>query len=122
MRALRKKGPGANEKKIKYYSAVCNPDLTEGRGYHTSVYIAVLDNDYVSLQRALKLMIDTYGSPIAYVQGCSAVPNWSVPSVCTKEAFDMAMPTKVGDYHGRVQKIFISQTKVPGMPDPIWVE
>lgn len=110
------------KKKIKYYKSTCCPDLTEGRGYYLHVYFAVLDSNYCSFERALKYMIDKYGSPIAYVQGCSPMPNWFVPKESTEEEFNKAETSKVGDYSNKSEQVFISQKELIGFTAPIWIE
>lgn len=107
--------------KIKYYHSICSPDLTEGRGYYGAIYFAVYDTTYCPFERALKYMIDKYGSPIAYVMGCSPMRNWSVPKECTEQEFIGKAGTRVGDYNYKAEQIFISQKEVDGFPKPIWV-
>ena len=106
---------------IKYFRSCCCPDLTEGRGWYRNIYFAVLEKNYCHFERALKYMIDKYKSPIEYVQGVAPMPNWSVPKECTEQEFiDMSKP-KVGDYYHYSEQVFISEEKVEGMPEPIWV-
>ena len=85
------------------------------------MYFAVLEKNYCHFERALKYMIDKYKSPIEYVQGVAPMPNWSVPKECTEQEFiDMSKP-KVGNYYHYSEQVFISEEKVEGMPEPIWV-
>lgn len=106
---------------VKYYHSICSPDLTEGRGYYGSIYFAVYDPSYCPFERALKYMIDKYGSPIAYVQGCSPMRAWSVPKECSEKDFIAKNGTRVGDYDYKAEQIFISQTEIEGFPKAIWV-
>lgn len=106
---------------IKYFRSFCCPDLMGGRGWYRNVYFAVLEKNYCHFERALKYMIDKYKSPIEYVMGVTPMPNWSIPKECTEEEFiDMSKP-KIDNYSHYSEQVFISEIKVEGMPEPIWV-
>lgn len=107
--------------KIKYYYSFCNPDLTEGRGFYSKIYFAVLDKQYCHFERALKYMIDKYKSPIDYVMGCSPMTNWTVPKECGEIDYLENKKPRVGDYFHNSEQIFISEIEIEGFSLPIWV-
>ncbi len=100
-------------KNIKYFSAVFNPDLTEGRGCQNIVYLAVINYDSCASLRALKYMMDSHGSPIAYVQGKSPTKNWSIPMEIDAKKFRRTNPA---------DRVFISPEEIEGFPKAIWVK
>ena len=110
-------------KRIKYYRTSCSPDCTEGRGWHKTLYIAVLPEEYKNaLYYGLEYLIQRFKTCLAYVQGCSMIEEFCIPTEITKELYDEARSGRIGDYPATVEKIFISQTKIDGFCEPVWIK
>jgi len=75
---------------IKYFKVCCNPDLTEGKGHYNTLYIAIYPEfkyNYLAVERVIDYMFENYGSMVAFVQGCSATSNWTLPREIFFEEF-----------------------------------
>ena len=90
-----------------------NPDLTEGRGYYKTTVIAVAKN-YAEHATALKYCFEKFGSPLAFIMGCSPMANWDIvksEKFETLEDLNMFKEAKVydgiGDYVKLVDKEII---------------
>jgi len=80
-----------------YYLVTAGPDLTEGRGYYKSHLIKVAGYKDIALCKVQDWCFKTYGSPLAYVQGVSEIPNWII-SETTPLLYQRGTSTSVGDY------------------------
>ena len=108
--------------KIKYFSCVHSPDLTEGRGYFGCTKFAVYDPTYCFRNRVLEYCIKTFGNPLEYVQGHSAIENYTFPQEITKEQYQNDAGTSVGSYNYKSKKVLISPRKIEGFPEPFWTK
>lgn len=70
----------ANLKKVTYWVICHSPDLTEGRGMQRMTFLKVFTPFGSS---DAKMWVEdycfrTFGRPVAFAQGVSACPNWSL--------------------------------------------
>jgi len=63
------------ELKYTYFDVIYKPDLTEGRGYYDHITLAIA-SPYCAEQVALHYCFKKIGSPLEFVMGCQAMPNW----------------------------------------------
>ena len=124
MKFLTKESCEEHEKKnkrIKYFVCACSPDLTEGRGWNKTLYIAV--NPRTDWEDAylycIEYLIRRFQTIMSYVQGCSLIANFTLPKEITKKEYSEAMSKRIGDYPTDVEKIFLSKIDVKGFPTPI---
>lgn len=87
----------AREKKTSYWSVSCKPDLTEGRGLNSLMLLEVYGPEYDADLWVKDYCYRNLGRPIAFVQGVSATPNWTVSKI-TREIFLKKCETKCGDF------------------------
>lgn len=111
-----------NLKRLKYFKSFTGPDLNEGRGYNNVVYFAVDNSDYCGFERALMWLVENKGRTIDYVQGCSAMRNYTMPDEIKIEDFKACKPSKIGDYSTGTQTVFISKESLDGFPEPEWIK
>lgn len=106
---------------IMYYKSVCSPDLTEGRGYQSVVYIAVnAVSKYISDAYALQFMVEKYkGKIVDYVQGCehAAMETFHTPTKIDKKEYFNPAPGRIGSYLRSVEKVFLSDEPIEGFPE-----
>ena len=57
-----------------YYTVVCKPDLTEGRGYYDSIIVGVKKG--YTKNALIQYLYTTFGSPIGKVMGLAPMDNW----------------------------------------------
>ena len=86
------------EAKTSYWKITYKPDLTEGRGYYGGIYVKIVGGK----QTYHNLYLETYcfekiGGKVALVQGCSAMPNWSIREI-NVDSFNQKRKHSVGDY------------------------
>lgn len=107
----------ARWKEIRFFRVIHSPDLTEGRGWGASTYLAV-EAGY-SAQHYVELFCEqTFGSRVAFVQGCSPMTSWTIYDVTLKQ-FIEKLPGTLGDYNRQVDQIFLSNGKpLKDLPDP----
>lgn len=98
-----------------YWHISHTPDLTEGRGMYGALYVQC---EGVEPHNAEMLMQDycfrSFGSPVAFVQGCAPMPNWKL-SKSTKERFQQPINARVGDYSYKAKKVVLKPTLKPGL-------
>lgn len=95
-------------KNIKYYSITYNPDLTEGRGCYGRIILAI-EMSYSHSLMAELFCEHSFGSRVAWVQGCSPTVNWRVNEVQQDVFMNFEKSyTSVGDYNYKAKKVFIS--------------
>lgn len=70
------------ELRLTYYVVAHSPDLTEGRGYQRTSKIAV-DGSYHNRESLMHYLANTFGQPLAFVQGVQSTKNYSISS-CEK--------------------------------------
>lgn len=85
------------EKKTSYWIVTHNPDLTEGRGYYGITFLEVYGPEHGAELWVRDFCFRKFGRPIAFVQGVSAIANWSL-SKADREKFLQGGSTSVGDY------------------------
>ena len=95
---------------IKYFKVTYGPDLTEGRGYHKLLLVAV-ERSY-----AHKLILEEFcekyiGSRIAWVMGAAPMENWRITE-SSEESFMSSSKEFVycGDYKYSEKKLFLSNS------------
>lgn len=108
---------------IKYFKSAYNPDLTEGRGYFSEMYMAVNPiSKNIHTAYALKYMVGLCeGDIVKYVQGCEhvAMPYFTIPELITQEEYENAKPGNIGGYRRNKSKILLSDTPINGYPENI---
>lgn len=57
-----------------YYTVVCKPDLTEGRGYYDAIIVGVQEG--YTKNALTQYLITTFGNPIGKVMGLAPMDNW----------------------------------------------
>ena len=82
--------------KTSYWAVIHNPDLDEGRGYYGRNYIECFGPEGEAELLVKDWCYRTYGSPAAFVQGCSLMENWSLARL-DKGAWIAAKKARVGD-------------------------
>lgn len=88
----------ADEKDNTYWRVIHKPDLTEGRGHYGLIFVKVKQCECINT----RIMIEdychrTFGRPVAFVQGRSAIENWRILE-SNKDAYIAGGEIKVGDY------------------------
>lgn len=92
-------------KRTTYWRVSHNPDLTEGRGHYGCTFLEVYGPEWGLHELVEDYCFRTYGRPVAFVQGCSPMRNWSL-SKLTREQFLKDEPLgRVGDYLHRGDRI-----------------
>lgn len=86
------------EKYTTYWKIIHKPDLTEGRGHYGLIFVKVKQCECINT----RIMIEdychrTFGRPVAFVQGRSAIENWRILE-SNKDAYIAGGEIKVGDY------------------------
>lgn len=65
-----------------YWSVIANPDLTEGRGWQTTIKIALvtggIESESIRRARILAELQLTFGVAISFVQGCAPVETYAI--------------------------------------------
>lgn len=93
------------EKLTSYWCVVTSPDLTEGCGWYKRILVEVYG---VKKESAQLYMQDwchrTQGRPIAFVQGVAPMARWML-SVIDRDAYQRAVPQRVGDYEYPAEQI-----------------
>jgi hypothetical protein len=108
--------------RTRFYAVTNSPDLTEGRGWYGCLYIAC-ESEYRGKDdtNALAACVTLFGNPLAFVQGCAPMANWSVVETTREnfESFKKHRP-RVGDYSHPSSALFISDKgPVDGWPEPV---
>lgn len=93
------------EKTVTYWRIINEPDLTEGRGHYGSIYVKVKVPQYTDP----KLMLEdycyrTFGRPVAFVQGCAPISNWSIHEIDRVKWLEGG-EIRVGDYSYKSAKL-----------------
>lgn len=92
------------------WNLIYGPDLTEGRGYSQSLRIGVTKSaDPWSNGELPCLHIATLlcGGPVAFVQGCSAMPNYRLTKIDVEE-FAEWPAASMGDYTYKGGKLLLN--------------
>lgn len=77
----------AEEKlEMTYFNVTFSPDLTEGRGYYEQMIIAT--NSHLGKNLVYDYLYRLLGNSIAWVQGCSPMPNYRVSDGKKFEDYD----------------------------------
>ena len=86
-----------HEKRLKdcsYWIVICNPDLTEGRGWYRKIYLTVYNG---SRNLVEDWCYENIGRKTAWVHGVVEIENWRLHK-SNPEEFANKFGQKVGDY------------------------
>lgn len=107
--------------KIKYFRIFYNFDYTEGRGFETVIYLAVIPSGYDSAEViAEKYAIDVLNNGVFADQGCQGYglqKTYSLKQI-TKDVYDTneGVQWTYDDVHGK--QILIAEEPIEGFPEP----
>jgi len=90
-----------------YFKIICNPDLTEGRGYYGAYTVKVKNKPAdMALPYVQDWCFSNLGSPITHIQGVSPIRNWIIYE-SNKETYEQGFYVTAGDYKYPSKKIEI---------------
>jgi hypothetical protein len=106
-------------RKFHYFHVVHSPDLCEGRGYYGLTFVAVECDEYMAVSYVNDWCFKKFGSPVAYAQGVSPMPNWTVHRSTCNDYTATSRHIRVGDYKYPAEHVLLSNGgTMPGYPEP----
>ena len=85
------------EAKTTYWLVICNPDLTEGRGWYHRLYIRCVGPTNDPALWMTDWCFRQMGSPLTFVQGSAPTQKWMLRPTTRKE-FLSPQDARVGDH------------------------
>lgn len=107
--------------KVSYFAIAYNFDLTEGRGFQSMAYVAVIPSRYDSAAViANKYAIDILNDGVFAGQGCQGYGLQETYSLrpITKDAYDANEGVQWGCNATHGTQILISEKPIEGFPEP----
>lgn len=107
--------------KVSYFAIAYNFDLTEGRGFQSLVYVAVVPSGYDSaVVIANKYAIDVLNNGVFAGQGCQGYGLQETYSLrtATKKDYDANEGVLWGCNASHGKQILISEKPIEGFPEP----